>query len=59
MHIGYCWEIQISRSRHKWVGNVKINHGEIGWGGMVKIDVAQDRDHWKALVNVMINPGDP
>jgi hypothetical protein len=41
------------------VDNVKIDLGEMGWGGIVKIDVAQDRDHWKALVNVKMNPWDP
>jgi hypothetical protein len=28
---------------------------ETGWGGMDWIDVAQDRDQWKALVNMVIN----
>jgi hypothetical protein len=28
---------------------------EIGWGGMDWIDLAQDRDHWRALVNTIIN----
>jgi hypothetical protein len=28
---------------------------EIGWSGMDWIDLAQDRDQWKALVNTVIN----
>jgi hypothetical protein len=28
---------------------------EIGWGGMDGIDLAQDRDQWRALVNTIIN----
>jgi hypothetical protein len=28
---------------------------EIGWGGMVWIDRAQDRDQWRTLVNTVIN----
>jgi hypothetical protein len=32
-----------------------MNLREIGWGGMEWIDVAQDRDQWRALVNTIIN----
>jgi hypothetical protein len=28
---------------------------EIGWGGMDWIDLAQDRDRWRALVNTVMN----
>jgi hypothetical protein len=28
---------------------------EIGWGGMHWIDLAQDRDQWRALVNLVMN----
>jgi hypothetical protein len=28
---------------------------EIGWGGMDWIDLAEDRDQWRALVNTIIN----
>jgi hypothetical protein len=29
---------------------------EIGWGGMDSIDLGQDRDQWRALVNTVIQP---
>jgi hypothetical protein len=28
---------------------------EIGWGGMDWIDLAQDRDQWRALVSMIMN----
>jgi hypothetical protein len=31
---------------------MKMDFGEIGWGGMDWIDLAQDRDQWRALVNI-------
>jgi hypothetical protein len=35
--------------------NIKMDLREIGWDGMDWIDVAQDRDQWKALVNTVMN----
>jgi hypothetical protein len=37
--------------------NIKIDltRREIWWGGMDLIDLAQDRDQWKALVNTVMN----
>jgi hypothetical protein len=32
-----------------------MNIREIGWGGMDWIDLAQDRDQWRALVNTEMN----
>jgi hypothetical protein len=37
------------------VGNIKIDLREIGWSGMDWIDLAQDRDQWRALVNTVMN----
>jgi hypothetical protein len=35
--------------------NIKMVHREIGWGGMDWIDLVQDRDEWKDLVNMVMN----
>jgi hypothetical protein len=37
------------------VDNIKMDLAEIGWGGMDWVDVAQDRDKWRALVNTVMN----
>jgi hypothetical protein len=39
----------------RWVVNIKINLRETGWDGMNWIDLAQDRDQWRALVNTVMN----
>jgi hypothetical protein len=39
----------------RWVDNVKIDLRGIGQSGMNWIDMAQDRDQWRALVNMVIN----
>jgi hypothetical protein len=37
------------------VDNIKIDLKEVGWDGVDWIDMAQDRDQWKALVNTVMN----
>jgi hypothetical protein len=37
------------------VDNIKLGLIEIGWDGMDWIDLAQDRDQWRALVNTVMN----
>jgi hypothetical protein len=37
------------------VGNIIKDLGEIGWGGMDWINLAQDRDQWRALMNTVMN----
>jgi hypothetical protein len=44
----------LGRPRHMWVDSIKMNLREIGWGGMDLTDLAQDRDHWRALVNTVM-----
>jgi hypothetical protein len=45
----------LRRSRRRWVDNIKMGLREIGWDGMDWIDMAQDRDQWRALVNTVMN----
>jgi hypothetical protein len=46
---------QLGRQRRRWVDNIKIDHREIGWGGMDWINLAQDIDQWRALVYTVMN----
>jgi hypothetical protein len=45
----------LGRQRLRWVDNIKMDLREIGWDGMNWIDLAQDRDQWRALVNMVMN----
>jgi hypothetical protein len=42
-------------SKYRWENNIAMGLGEIGWGDMDWIDLAQDRDQWQALVNTVMN----
>jgi hypothetical protein len=45
----------LGRPRRRWVDNVKMDVRDIEWDGMDWIDLAQDRDQWRALVNTVMN----
>jgi hypothetical protein len=45
----------LGRPRCRWVDNIKIDLRAIRWDGMYWIDLAQDRDQWRALVNTIMN----
>jgi hypothetical protein len=45
----------MGRSIRRWLVNIKIDLREIGWGDMDWIDLAQNRDQWRALVNTLMN----
>jgi len=45
----------LARPRRRWVYNVKIGPLEVGCGCMDWIELAQDRDRWRALVNAVMN----
>jgi hypothetical protein len=41
----------LGRPRHRWEDNIKMDLQEVGCGVMDWIEVAQDRDRWRALVS--------
>jgi hypothetical protein len=45
----------LARPTHRWEDNIKMDLQEVGGGGMDWIELAQDRDRWRALVNVVMN----
>jgi len=45
----------LGRPKHRWEDNNKIDFQEVECGGMDWIELAEDRDRWRALVNVVIN----
>jgi hypothetical protein len=53
--VGKPEERPLERPRYRWVDNIKIDLREIGWDGMDWIDLAQDRDQWRALVNTVMS----
>ena len=49
----------LGRPRRRWEDNIKMHLQKVGCGCMDWIDLAQDRDRWRALVNAVMNPGVP
>jgi hypothetical protein len=45
----------LERPRRRWVDNIKMDLREVGWDGRDWIDLAQDRDRWRANVNAVMN----
>jgi hypothetical protein len=45
----------LGRRRRRWMGSIKVDLREIGWDGVGWMDIAQDRDQWRALVNTVLN----
>jgi hypothetical protein len=44
------------KTRCRWVDNMKMDlKRETRWGGMDLIDLAQDRDQWRTLANMVMN----
>jgi hypothetical protein len=59
MHIGFWWESQKERgpkkARHRWVCDTRMDLRKIRWGGMDWIDLAQDGNQCRDLVNAVMN----
>jgi hypothetical protein len=45
----------LGRPRRRWEDNIKMGLREVGCGGMDWINLAHDRDRWRALVNAVMN----
>jgi hypothetical protein len=45
----------LGRPRRRWEDNIKMDLQEVGWGCMDWIDMAEDRDRWRALVSAVMN----
>jgi hypothetical protein len=45
----------LGRPRRRWMDNIKKDLGEVGWGDVDWIGLAQDRNRWRAVVNSVLN----
>jgi hypothetical protein len=45
----------LGRPRRRWEHGIRMDLGEIGWGSVEWLQLAQDRDRWRPLVNTVMN----
>jgi len=60
VYTGFWWGTSdgkrpLGRPGHRWEDNIKMDLKEVGCGGKDWIDLAQDKDRWQSLVNVVMN----
>jgi hypothetical protein len=46
---------RLGRPRRRWVDNIRMDLREMEWGDVDWIGLAQDRNRWRALVNLVLN----
>ena len=49
----------LRRPRRRWEDDIKMVLQEVGCGGMDWLELAQDRDRWRAVVTMVMNLGVP
>jgi hypothetical protein len=59
-YTGFCWgkperKCPLGRTRRRWENNIKMDLQEVGCGGTERIELVQDRDRWRVLVNAVMN----
>ena len=52
---GSGWQRQLGRARCRWEDNIKMDLQEVGGGCGDWMELAQDRDSWRALVGTVRN----
>jgi hypothetical protein len=45
----------LGRPRRRWVDNISMDLGEVGWGDVYWIGLANDRNKWRAVVDSVLN----
>jgi hypothetical protein len=45
----------LERPRRRWEDGIRMDLREIGWGSVDWIQLAQDRDRWRAVANTVMN----
>jgi hypothetical protein len=45
----------LGRPRRRWENNIKMDIRQVRWEGADWIDLAEDRDRWRALVYTVMN----